>query len=181
MKTNTNLIFNSVNKALQEVSGKTPRFTEVTSDDTVVLKNKNGLKAFLLETVKLAKKEHGCNLPELKDFDTVDKNTKRSILEQYLIIYMEYGCSISESARQHLMFGPVEAHPFPRPIEIRSDVEHLPIHWNPMKPSKLVRELFNLDLRDKTSTKVDKRKSENAKKRGLALPIYSQLIAINCN
>jgi hypothetical protein len=45
MKMNTNLITKNVNKAIQEVSGNTPSFTEVTSDNTVVLRKKKGLKA----------------------------------------------------------------------------------------------------------------------------------------
>ena len=38
--------------------------------------------------------------------------------------------------------------------------------WNPHKPSKVVRKALNLDINGKPNLEIEKRKSEDARKRG---------------
>jgi hypothetical protein len=175
-----NKISSSINTARAEVLGKIAKFTELKPDGTAVLLNVGSLRKYLYKSVKQAQSEHGL-LPGMRTEEAVNDKTKRSVLEQRLRSYMENGCSISESALQHLLFGPVSINPFPRPIQIKPDVEHLPIHWNPTKPSKLIRNIFKLDLNGNSSTKVDKRKSESAKKRCGDLPRKQKKIRVNDN
>lgn len=175
-----NKISSSIDTARAEVLGKIAKYTELKPDGTAVMLNAGTIKKFLYKTVKQAQLEHGL-LPEMRTEVAINDKSKRSRLEQRLRNYVENGCSISESALQHLLFGPVSIDPFPRPIQIKPDVEHLPIHWNPTKPSKLIRKIFKLDLDGKSSTKVDKRKSESAKNRCGALPRKQKKIRVNNN
>lgn len=164
-----NMISFSISTACAEVLGQIARFTELHSDGTAEIKKGGALKKFLLEALKQAQSAHGL-LPGMKEGVAINEKTKTNILELRLRDYAENGCSISESALQHIMFGPVKADPFPRPLKLKPDVEHVPIHWNPFKPDLIIRKIFNLDLHGKASTKVDKRKIESAVARGSALP-----------